>query len=333
MNTIEKQKLPDDLIIAYLNGELNEGVRTELEQWVGEDQSHKQHFYEMTEVWLAITTATEKREFGKSAYERFRKRIEPEKAVKKISTRIRKIAVAAMLGGLILGAGYYLGNNGTNGNFPNAAYTVEAPIGSQSRVILPDGTTVWLNVGSKLSYTSGYSQNERHVKLEGEGYFEVAHNEKLPFIVNAGEIDVKVLGTKFSVKTYEDENDIEVILAEGSVQFIDKNDLQASFLLKPEQQAIYSKADRKVAIRKVMASQASDWTKGIHFFDDLTLEQIVRQLEKSFNVPFVFKDNSKKKLTFYGDFRKEDSLDDILKIMSSSGKFHYRKTNNVIEIY
>ncbi|WP_455592548.1 FecR family protein [Bacteroides sp.] len=332
MNAIEKQKFPDDLIVAYLNGELNEGARTELEQWIGEDKSHKQHFYEMTEVWLAATAATENRELGKLAYERFKRRIEPSKAIKKISYRFRKIAAAAMLGGLILGVGYYLGSY-TNKDSLNAIYTVEAPIGSQSRIALPDGTTVWLNVGSKLSYTSGYARNERHVKLEGEGYFEVAHNEKLPFIVNADEIEVKVLGTKFSVKAYEDDNDIEVILAEGSVRLIDKKDLQDSFLLKPEQQAIYSKVDGKVAIRKVMASQANNWTKGIHFFDDLTLEQIARQLEKSFNVPFVFKDNSKKKLTFYGDFRKEDSLDDILMIMSSSGKFHYRKTHSVIEIY
>ena len=334
MNMIEEHNYPDDLIIAYLNNELAESARAELEQWVAEDDSHKQHFYELTEVWLAMVATQEKREFGELAYERFKKRIEPQKSRSRIITyQIRRMVAAAMLGGILLASGYYLGNRYTISDTLNPVYTVEAPIGSQSRIALPDGTVAWLNVGSKLSYTSSYSLKERNVILEGEGYFEVAHNEQLPFVVNTGEVDVKVLGTKFSVKAYKDEEIIEVILAEGSVRFINKNDVQASLLLKPEQQATYDKRSGKVAVRKVLASQASNWTKGIQFFDDLTLEQIVRQLEKTFNTTFVFKDDSKRKLTFYGDFRKEDSLDDILVIMSSSGKFTYKKTHDIIEIY
>lgn len=333
MNTIEERNYPDDLIVAYLNDELAESARAELELWIAEDESHKQHFYEMTEVWLAMAATQKKKEFGTLAYGRFRRRIEPQKSRNRITYQFRRMVAAAMLGGIMLAGGYYLGNRHTSDDTLSTIYTVEAPLGSQSRIALPDGTVAWLNVGSKLSYTSAYSLKERNVTLEGEGYFEVTHNEQLPFVVNTGEVDVKVLGTKFSVKAYKDEDDIDVILAEGSVRFINKNDLQASLLLKPEQQATYDKRSGKVAVRKVLASQASDWTKGIQFFDDLTLEQIVRQLEKTFNTTFVFKDDSKRKLTFYGDFRKEDSLDDILVIMSSSGKFSYKKTHDVIEIY
>lgn len=333
MNTIEKQEYPEDLILAYLNNELEERLCTQLEQWITEDESHKRYFYEMTEVWLAVAATKEKQEFSRQAYERFKTRIEPQTTIKRATHYIRRFAAAVVLGGLILGAGYYWGNSYTNDTTLHSIYTVEAPMGSQSRIEMSDGTIVWLNVGSKLSYTAGYSQKERNVKIEGEGYFEVAPNEKLPFVVNANEIDVKVIGTKFSVKAYADEDNIEVILAEGSVRFINKHNLGASFLLKPEQQATYNKKDGKVTVKKVLASQASDWTKGIHFFDDVTLEQIVRQLEKSFDVTFIFKNESKRRLTFYGDFKKEDSLDEILVIMSSSGKFSYKKTENVIEIY
>lgn len=147
----------------------------------------------------------------------------------------------------------------------------------------------------------------------------MTRNEKLPFIVNTSDLDVKVLGTKFSVKAYTDEENIEVILAEGSVNLLNIKNPDESLIMKPEQQVIYNKETGTTDIHKVPASLAGHWTTGAHFFNEQTLEQIVRELEKSFDVTFIFRNEEKKKLTFYGDFRVDDSLDDILMIMSSSG--------------
>lgn len=238
-----------------------------------------------------------------------------------------------MAGIVLLGSGYYWGSSVSDNQPVYTMQTVEAPLGSRSRIVLSDGSVVWLNAGSRLSYASDFARQDRYIKLEGEGYFEVTHNDKLPFIVQTADIDVKVLGTKFSVKSYGDEENIEVILAEGSVNFINKNDLQASLVLTPEQQAVYNKSSKITQIKQVPASQASNWTTGVHFFNELTLEQIAGTLEKSFDVTIVFRNEEKRTLTFYGDFRPDDTLDEILMIMSGSGKFKYKRTHDIIEFY
>lgn len=333
MKETELTYYPDEQITAYLNNELSDEQRVELEQWVAADETHKQYYYEMTEVWLAVNAIQDKKEATDRAYQHFLGRISQKKKSKKLSFYFIRTAVAVLLGGLLIGSGFYLGNRQPDIPFSHAMQTVEVPLGSRSRIVLQDGTIVWLNAGSKLSYAAGFSPKERNVILEGEGYFEVTHNEKSPFMVRTNDIDIKVLGTRFSVKAYKDEESVEVILAEGTVNFINKNDLNASLIMKPEQQVIYDRESGRTNIRKVPVSQADDWTTGAHFFNELTLEQIARQLEKSFDVDFIFRNEEKKNLTFYGDFRSDDSLDDILMIMSSGGKFKYRKTHDKIEIY
>lgn len=333
MNKTEQTYYPDDLITAYLNNELNKEQRVELEQWVAGDTAHKQYFYEMTEVWLAANAASGSKEESNRAFQHFRGRISTSQKKKSISLRFVRVAAAIFTGILLLGGGYYWGHNHFDPSSFYAMQMVEVPIGSRSRIVLQDGTVVWLNAGSKLSYTGAFSHQDRNVRLEGEGYFEVTRNEKLPFIVNTGDLDVKVLGTRFSVKAYSDEESIEVILAEGSVNLLNIKNPDESLIMKPEQQVIYNKETGSTDIRKVSASLAGHWITGAHFFNEQTMEQIVRELEKSFDVTFIFRNEEKKKLTFYGDFRVDDSLDDILMIMSSSGKFKYRKTNNIIELY
>lgn len=333
MNKTEQTYYPDELITAYLNNELNEEQRAELEQWIAADVAHKQYFYEMTEVWLASAATAGSKKESDRAYRHFEYRLSHTKQSKKVSFYFIRVAAAVLVGVLLIGSGFYLGNRQSDTLFVQAMQTVEVPMRSRSRIVLQDGTVVWLNAGSKLSYMATFSSEERYVTLEGEGYFEVTHNDKSPFIVRTNDIDVKVLGTRFSVKAYKSETNVEVILAEGAVNFINKHNPEASLIMKPEQQVIYNKVKGQTDIRKVPASQANDWITGAHFFNELSLEQIARQLEKSFDVNFIFRNEEKKNLTFYGDFRNDDSLDDILIIMSSGGKFKYRKTHDIIEIY
>lgn len=333
MNNTENTYYPDELIAAYLNNELNKEQRIELEKWVAADAAHKRYFYEMTEIWLAANATAGSKEESERAFQHFRGRISTPRKGQRFSLRFSRIAAAVFAGMLLLGTGYYLGNQPLDHSALYAMQTVEVPMGSRSRIVMEDGTVVWLNAGSKLSYNSAFSHKDRNVQLEGEGYFEVAHNKKLPFIVRTSDIDVKVLGTRFNVKAYGDEENIEVILAEGSVNLLSRNNQAEPLILKSEQLAIYNRESGQTEIRKVSASQADNWTTGAHFFNELTLEEIVRQLEKSFDVTFIFRNEEKKNLTFYGDFRNDDSLEDILMIMSSSGKFRYRKTDNVIELY
>lgn len=333
MNKINFNNHPDELITGYLNGDLEESRQKELEDWVSADDSHKKYFYEMTEVWLTIAAQTKSLGNKEAVYQRVKERIKRKKKGKKLTLRMMQVAASLFTGILLLGAGFYFGKNNLREPIAYNVQTIEVPLGSRSKIVLADGTVAWLNAGSKLSYPTGFSNKERLVKLEGEGYFEVSPNTEVPFIVHTNEISVKVLGTKFNVKAYGDEDQIEVILAEGSVQFINNMNPSSSFLMKPEQQTVFSKQNGNVVVKQVSTSLANDWITGAHFFNEITFEQIARQLEKAFDVSFIFRNDNKRNLVFYGDFRSDDTLEDILEIMARGKKFKYKKLSNLIEIY
>ena len=334
MDQNKQQKYYDELITGYLNRSLTPEQEKELSRWVAANESHKKHYYEMTELWLSSYDKQHKnRRKNEAVYRRFAEQAGFRKQKYLFLREYTRIAAALLVGVFLGTTGLYLFNQSNRQDEQAMIRTIEVPLGSRSRLQLEDGTIVWLNAGSKFSCQPGFSQKNRQVTLEGEGYFEVARNEKLPFIVNAKEIDVKVLGTKFNVKAYSDDQEIAVTLAEGSVNMIDKAVPANSVIMVPQQQAVYNRLTGKTEVRKVSTDAICQWTTGVHFCNEVSFEEIARQLEKAFDVTFIFRNPERRKLRFYGEFRSTDTLNDILTIMSSSEKFTYRRNNNIIEIY
>lgn len=334
MDTVKQQEYYDELITGYLNRSLTPEQEKELGRWVAADDSHKKYYYEMTELWLSsFDKHPENKRKNEAVFRRFAEQAGLHRQRNLFLRKYSQIAASLLIGVFLGTSGLYLFNQSGRQNDQAMVRTIEVPLGSRSRLQLEDGTIVWLNAGSKFSCQPGFSQKNRQVTLEGEGYFEVARNEKLPFIVNAKEIDVKVLGTKFNVKAYSDEQEIAVTLAEGSVNMIDKAVPSNSVIMVPQQQAVYNKQTGKTEVRKVSTDAICQWTTGAHFFNEVGFDEITGQLEKAFDVTFIFRNPERRQLRFYGEFRSTDTLDDILTIMSSSEKFTYRRTNNIIEIY
>ncbi|WP_455637380.1 FecR family protein [Parabacteroides sp.] len=334
MDQQRQQEYYDELITGYLSRSLSHEQEKELSRWVAADESHKKYYYEMTELWISsYDTHHKNKKKNEAVFRRFAEKAGLQKQKNLFLRKYIQIA-ASLLVGIFLGiTGLYLLDQSDRQNELAMVRTIEVPLGSRSRIQLEDGSIVWLNAGSKLSCQAGFSQKNRQVILEGEGYFEVAHNEKYPFIVNAKEIDVKVLGTKFNIKAYSDEQEIAVTLAEGSVNMIDKATPSNSIIMVPQQQAIYNKLTGKTNIRKVSTDAVCQWITGAHFFNEISFEEIAGQLEKAFDVTFIFRNAERRQLRFFGEFRSTDTLDDILTIMSSSEKFTYKRNNNIIEIY
>lgn len=333
MEQSNEKTYPDELIIGYLTDELNKEQREQLNEWLAQDPAHKKYFYEMTEVWLATTALSAKDGKKEQAYLTFKQRVDRKKLSRKRMLLYTRIAAAVILGVLFTGLGIYVGKESAIGKAGHIAQTIEVPLGSRTRIVLRDGTVAWLNAGSKLTYSPEFFSEKRHLQLEGEAYLEVEPDKKRPFIIETSLVDVEVLGTKFSVRDYGEDDEIEVILAEGSVNFINKSNPASSFILKPSQQAKLNKHNGEITVNEVPKSLASIWTTGAHFFNEFTLEQIARILEKSFDVAIIFRDEQKKGLTFYSDFRSDNTLDDILDILSSSRKFRYTKNDDIIEIF
>ncbi len=192
--------------------------------------------------------------------------------------------------------------------------TLSNPRGSKViNITLADGSRVWLNAGSSISYPVAFVGKERNVTITGEAYFEVTHNAVMPFKVSKGEMEVTVLGTHFNVNAYDDEEHIKVTLLEGSVRVV-KGDL--SGLLKPGQQAQINSAinlTNDVDVEAVMA-----WKNGLFQFKSSDLPSILREAARWYNMDIVYRGNVSGK--FSGQLSRMVNASELFKILESTGE-------------
>lgn len=201
--------------------------------------------------------------------------------------------------------------------------------GIVQHVILPDGSNIKLNNRSKLIYPEHFSKDSREVFLEGEAYFDVAHDKRHPFIVRAGELNIKVLGTKFTVNASSQMPQITATLLEGSIDVADK---KKHMLMKPNQQLTYNVGSGKMLLTEVTnASRETRWTENIWVLSNTPLLDICQHLEQQFNVKFIIMNDELIGKSFTGEFYTNESLDSILKTMQMSTPFKYeKKEGNII---
>lgn len=343
MNIKNEQASIDELIAGYFTQELNKEELTELKQWLKASIHNKTHFLQAQEVWLSSISANNTIRFdAEKAFQRFLASTNTinKKNENAISTKhktglfefsFRKVAAAIAVIVVFTGIGYWAGNKH---NFEQLANVkVEAPFGSKTKMYLPDGTLVWLNAGSTLSYNQEFGVENRNIELIGEGYFEVTKNRNLPFYVKTNEMTVHVLGTKFNFRNYGDEDEACVTLIEGKVHLNDNTKHNRGYILMPNQQAVFDKNDKNIAINTVKAKYTSDWTKGLISFDEEKLSNIVRELERLYNVRITIADDSLLKYRFYGNFtRTEQSIEDVLNVLESTGKLNYEQNGKEITL-
>ena len=199
--------------------------------------------------------------------------------------------------------------------------SIEAPYGSKTKLYLPDGTLVWLNAGSKMSYAQDFGINERALNLTGEAYFEVTKNKHIPFKVHTDELNVKVLGTKFNFRNYQDDLEAKVCLLEGKVALSTQ---QKETILHPDQQALLDKKTGKLLISNTKAAYSAEWTNDRLYFDEALLPDIVKELERSYNIKITIADAALNSVRFYGNFRRrEQSIREIMDVLSSTDKMTY----------
>ena len=327
----------DELIATYLSQGLEAEKLAELENWLKASPENQKHFQQMREIWFSTISANEEERYNKEeAYSRFLNRIcqipQEEKTVKKLS--LHKFfygAAAVALLCLISFASYRTGTEQVKKQF--AEMVVEAPLGSKTRLYLPDGTLVWLNAGSTITYSQGFGVEERKLKLSGEGYFEVTRNKQLPFEITTKELQLRVLGTKFNFRNYPEDEEVSVSLLEGKVSLRNylKND--ALCYLEPDQKAILNKKNGKLMVSASEARYTAEWTNGFLFFDEELLPDIIKELERSYNVKIYIEDESLKTFRFYGNFvRKEQTIQEILEMLASTGKLEYKIEGKTVRL-
>jgi ferric-dicitrate binding protein FerR (iron transport regulator) len=197
---------------------------------------------------------------------------------------------------------------------------IQCPLGVRTKFTLPDGTTGFLNSGSTLSYPVGFGKS-RQVELTGEAYFDVVHDEKSPFTVKTGTLNVKVLGTTFNVISYPGEATQEIILQSGKVEVVD-NSGKAIAELNPDQRLAVNHVDRSVRRSMVVASQYTSWTEGKLVFRNEDMTQVARRLSRWYNAEIVIADKQLEDFTFYATF-VDEPLDEVLKLLSITTPISY----------
>lgn len=287
------------------------------------------------EIWFSSVDEQELAKYDKdAAFAVFQQRVADSEGQQPRSRYLRWLSYAAAVA-LMIGISYFSfkgGQSTVEASFREIV--TEAPQGSRSQMTLPDGTKVWLNAGSKIIYTQGFGLVNRLVSLVGEGYFEVARNEQLPFSVKSENVQVRVLGTKFNFRDYPADAEATVSLSEGSVAMNSLKDVSKDQLLKPGQRATVDKRTGHIRVEEYEVSNAIQWTNGRLIFDGEPLRDIVKNLERSYNVKIKVKDESLYDLHFYGDFiRQEQSLGEVLEALSATGKIKYKLEGRDVTLY
>jgi ferric-dicitrate binding protein FerR (iron transport regulator) len=332
---MEEKKLHIDTLIAgYFSGNLCDEERHELRAWIDAAPENRKYFLSMQEIWFSTISASgnDHRFDKESAYQRFLARIGKHGETGRHHWRILwQSAAAIVVLGLVAYTSFRQGSEHVKDQFTDI--TIEAPSGSRIKMYLPDGTLVWLNTGSKLVYSQGFGFNERKVNLSGEGYFEVAKNEKLAFSVQTEELDVNVIGTIFNFRNYPDDLEATVSLLEGKVLVSNQVKKGESNVLLPDQKILLDKKNGEMRLIRVKARNTVEWTSGYLFFDDELLPDMVRELERSYDVNIILTHPDLEKLRFYGCFiRKELSIEEVVDILVSAGNLQYSRNGKEIRL-
>lgn len=285
------------------------------------------------ELWVSSAVADDTQQYDvDQAFERFRKRTGLDQAGKQSYKWYRTWSVAAVaivLLGLITVTAYWQGSRQIQSNFSDIV--VEAPLGSKTKLILPDGSTVWLNAGSKMVYSQGFGVSDRRLAFQGEGYFEVEKNDEMPFLVQTHDVNVTVVGTKFNFRNYPEDEEAVVELLEGKVALENQLKEESVRYLSPNEKMVLHKATGEMDITSAKVKEATLWTENILLFDEDLLPDIVRELERSYHVQIEIENEDLKQTRFYGQFNQlEQNIYDVLDMLSETGKLKYHEEGKVI---
>ncbi|HJA16076.1 MAG TPA: FecR domain-containing protein [Candidatus Butyricimonas faecavium] len=197
------------------------------------------------------------------------------------------------------------------------------PRGGEYSLTLSDGTVVYLNAGSKLRFPVRFGNTKREVELEGEGYFEVTHDEKVPFVVKTLQMDVQVLGTKFNISAYEDDAVTRATLVQGSVK-VTASDNGTNIILQPNEQAEVKNGGQILEVIKVDASFATAWKDGKLRFQEKPLCEIMKIVARWYDVEVEYVDEEVKNYPFGCNFSRHATIEPLLQVFEATGTVKIR---------
>lgn len=322
-----------DFLKRYFSGQLSPQEEAQVQDWLVEHSEDPQ-VQEMLEAIMS-EMETEDMEVSSSAYKKvscelgLERKSRFEKTIRTICRWAMGAAACVMLP--LLGAFAY-----SRLSVPEQAEWLElkVPYGQTDELMLADGTRLHLNAGTRVTYPSVFLGSERKVFIEGEVFAQVAKNPEQPFIIASGDVDVKVLGTTFNFKAYDNTECVELILLEGAVQVdIDANTRTKHIQLHPGEMVQYDRKSGEIEMKDFQPHLYKGFHDdgSIHFFN-LRLSDIASDLERLFGVKVVLMDEKLSDTRYFAWFSNNETLDQILDGINVDGRMKFRKKDNVIYI-
>ncbi len=207
--------------------------------------------------------------------------------------------------------------------------TLKIPRGGEYKLLLSDGTQVWLNSETTIKYPVQFLKKQRVVYVSGEAFFDVAPNKKSPFIIKSGKTIVKVLGTTFNFRAYENEKYLQTTLVSGSVNVSSEG---KTSVLKPSQQYTYNKKTNTAEVKNVEVSLYTSWKDGVFLFKSQKLEYILGEIARWYNVDFTYEDAVLKNYVFSGRLQKYDDATPLLRVFEETGGITFERKGRQIYV-
>jgi len=328
----------ENLIVKYFQKTCSDEEKKALFDWIDADAANKNYYRQIRNLWDVnlISEAAGDEEQNGITYLKLIKELgsssnglKPSR-FRHIMIRASKMAAVAVISFAIAWVCYSKAEQ----NREIAWQTIEVPVGQRVLISLADGSSIWLNSMTKFSYPESFSKNKRMVKLDGEAYFEVIRNDKLPFEVETAQVDIKVKGTKFNLYAYRAQPNTETTLVEGKVLMAFAHEGLPEVEMMPNQKAIYTQGSAMPEIiNNVDTEIETSWTRGVYNFKDITFDKLIGRLEHYFDMKITVKREDILAYRCTGKFLYDETIKDILDVVKTSKPFKYKIEDRLITIY
>jgi transmembrane sensor len=339
---MKREKLDKDLLLQLIAGNPDDRVTSKIieteevkammnDQWENPQEVVSNESPDFEQLFANIVNKNSKNEAGFLTNNNLLNKELDELKIRNIQLKRRIIFIsgvaAAILIMLFAGSITFIK---TNKIFQKSFTQNIAPKGQKSQVIMPDGTMAFLNSGTILKYDNSFGKRNRFVELVGEAYFEVSHNKELPFIIRANEVEIEVVGTKFNVMAYPDEEYVETTVTEGKVNVRDIAGTSSLFLTA-NQKATYHKPTKVLSLKDVNSDPSVSWKDNVLSFDNENFNDVIKKLERWYNISIIVEGKDSLEDRFTLTIRHE-SLKEVLDLISLTTRFEYAINNDQVKI-
>lgn len=308
------------IINKYLAGEASEAEVQEVFQWIYSSPENRKEFIQYKKIW-ALTSRSENSQ-DEAWDNNLIAKAKPNR-IRILATYVKYAAVILVFFSLGMILQYMVGQKAKEPLTYLADTRIEVPAGQMSSVLLPDGTKVQLNSGSKLVYSTGFNSGERIVNLEGEAFFDVAKDKKHSFLIKTKSLDLKVYGTSFNVQAYPDDSEVNTTLVEGSLGIIGKTGNELARLV-PGENANFKSENKKLVVSTVDLDLYTSWKDGLVTFRNEKLKDIATKIERWYNVEIVINNPKLADELYMGTIMKNKPIDQLLEVFKLTSSLNYR---------